>query len=141
MARITSYGDFEATKKAVAGVHTLFLIPVKEHPDRVRLQMTAVDAAVAAGVKRIIYSPFLRAGPDATFTLARHHYATEQHIRSKGVACTFLRGSAYLEVLRWIIGADGVIRGRAGDGRLAPGHATTGPTRCGDPPLRWSPRR
>jgi uncharacterized protein YbjT (DUF2867 family) len=50
----------------------------------------------------------------------RHHYATEQHIRSTGVAFTFLRGSAFLEVLRWIIGADGVIRGPAGNGRLAP---------------------
>jgi uncharacterized protein YbjT (DUF2867 family) len=120
VATISGYGDTESMRKAVAGVDTLLLIPIKKHPERVRLHQTAIDAAVAAGVRRIVYSSFLAAAPDATFTFARHHYATEQHIRSTGVAFTFLRGSAFLEVLRWIIGEDGVIRGPAGDGRLAP---------------------
>jgi NAD(P)H dehydrogenase (quinone) len=119
VAPISDYGDTESMRKAVAGVDTLLLIPIKEHPERVRLHQTAI-AAVAAGVRRIVYSSFLAAAPDATFTFARHHYATEQHIRSTGVAFTFLRGSAFLEVLRWIIGDDGVIRGPAGNGRLAP---------------------
>ena len=69
---------------ALAGVESLLLIPIKEHPERVRLQQTAIDAAVAAGVRRIVYSSFLGAAPDATFTFARHHYATEQHTRSTG---------------------------------------------------------
>jgi NAD(P)H dehydrogenase (quinone) len=120
VAPISDYGDTESMSMAVAGVDTLLLIPIKEHPERVRLHQTAIDAAVAAGVRRIVYSSFLAAAPDATFTFARHHYATEQHIRSTGVAFTFLRGSAFLEVLRWIIGDDGVIRGPAGNGRLAP---------------------
>ncbi|HKH19154.1 MAG TPA: SDR family oxidoreductase [Solirubrobacteraceae bacterium] len=120
VATITGYGDTESMFEALAGVETLFLIPIREHPERVRLHLTAVDAAVAAGVRRIVYSSFLGAAPDATFTLARDHYATEEHIRSKGVAFTFVRGSAYLEVIRYIVGADGVIRGPAGIGRVAP---------------------
>lgn len=72
---------------------------------------TAAASVSRAGVRRGVYSSFLGAGPDSTFTLARDHYATEELIRSKGVAFTFLRGNAYLEVLRWIIGPDGVIRG------------------------------
>lgn len=119
-ATVNSYGDFEPMKDAATGVETLFLVPIREEPERARLHMNAVDAAVAAGVKRIVYSSFVGAGPDATFTLARDHYATEQHIRSTGVAFTFLRGSAYMEVLRYIIGADGAIRGPGGDGRVAP---------------------
>ena len=119
-ATVSSYGDFESMKEAATGVETLFLVPIREHPERARLHRTAVDAAVAAGVKRIVYSSFLGAGPKATFTLARDHYATEEHIRSTGVTFTFLRGSAYLEVLRYIIGPDGVIRGPGGDGRVAP---------------------
>ena len=119
-ATITGYADRDSMQKAFAGVETLFLVPVREHPERVRLHTTAVDAAVAAGVRCIVYSSFLGAAPDSTFTLARDHYATEEHVRSTGVAFTFLRGSAYMEVLRWIIGSDGVIRGPAGDGRLAP---------------------
>jgi uncharacterized protein YbjT (DUF2867 family) len=117
---MAGYGDLESMREALSGIETLLLVPIREHPERVRLHTTAVDAAVAAGVTRIVYSSFLGAGPDSTFTLARDHYATEEHIRSTGVAFTFLRGSAYLEVLRFIIGPDGVIRGPAGDGRLAP---------------------
>ena len=119
-ATMTGYADHDSMQEALAGVETLFLVPVREHPERVSVHTAAVDAAVAAGVRRIVYSSFLGAGSDSTFTLARDHFATEEHIRSKGVAFTFLRGSAYLEVLRWIIGSDGVIRGPAGDGRLAP---------------------
>ena len=132
VAPISDYGDTESMSKAVAGVDTLLLIPIKEHPERVRLHQTAIDAAVAAGVRRIVYSSFLAAAPDATFTFARHHYPTEQHIRSTGVAFTFLRGSAFLEVLRWIIGDDGVIRGRPGTAALPRWPATTWP--------RWPPR-
>jgi len=117
---ITEYADPASMQAALEGVETLFLVPLREHPQRAQQHRSAVDAAVAAGVKRILYSSFVGAAPDATFTLARDHFTTEEHIRSTGVAFTFLRGSVYLEVLRWIIGADGVIRGPAGDGRFAP---------------------
>jgi NAD(P)H dehydrogenase (quinone) len=105
---------------ALSGVGTLFFVPVREVPDRVARHAAVVDAAVAAGVGRIVYSSFLGASPTATFTLARDHHATEERIRATGLPFTILRGSAYLEVLRWIIGADGVIRGPGGTGRLAP---------------------
>jgi NAD(P)H dehydrogenase (quinone) len=51
-------------------VETLLLIPIKEDPEWVRLHQTAIDAAVAAGVRRIVYSSFLTAAPDVTFTFA-----------------------------------------------------------------------
>jgi uncharacterized protein YbjT (DUF2867 family) len=54
----------------------------------VRRHQTAIDAAVAAGVRRIGCSSLLTAASGATFTFARHHYATEQHIRSTGVRHT-----------------------------------------------------
>jgi NAD(P)H dehydrogenase (quinone) len=79
---------------------------------------SAVDAAVAAGVAHIVYTSFLNAAPDSTFTLARHHWATEEHIRAAGVAHTFLRDSLYLDVFAYFVGPDGVIRGPAGDGRV-----------------------
>jgi NAD(P)H dehydrogenase (quinone) len=63
---------------------------------------------------------FLGAAPDATFTLARQHYATEQHIRGSGVAFTLLRSSLYLDFMPWFCTADGVIAGPAGSGRFAP---------------------
>lgn len=114
-----SYRDPASMRRALAGVHTFFMIPVHEAPDRVQRHMTAVDAAVAAGVKRVVYSSFVGAAPDATFTFARDHWHTEEHIRSTGLDFTFLRGNVYMDVLPWIVGTDGFIRGPAGDGHVA----------------------
>ena len=120
VATITDYGDFASMRAACDGVTTLFLVSGREHPDRLRQHVTAVDAAVEAGVERIVYLSFLGAAPGATFTLARQHHATEEHIRSKGIAFTFLRSSLYLDFVPWIASPEGVIAGPAGDGRLAP---------------------
>ncbi|MDQ4124022.1 MAG: NAD(P)H-binding protein, partial [Actinomycetota bacterium] len=94
---IADYGDFDSMRAACDGVASLFLVSGREHPDRLQHHKTAVDAAVAAGVERIVYLSFLGAAPDATFTLARQHHATEAHVRGKGVAFTFLRSSLYLD--------------------------------------------
>ena len=87
----SGYGDFEGMRAALEGADTLFLIPAAEAPDRVAQHTTAVDAAVAAGVRRIVYLSFFGASPDATFTLARDHWATERaHPRprtSRGRSC------------------------------------------------------
>ena len=115
-----AYGNADAMRSALTGVGTVLLVSASESADRVAQHLTAVDAAVAAGVDRIVYVSFLAAGPAATFTLARHHFATEERIRSHGVAFTFLRDSLYADVFPYFVGADGVIRGPAGDGRIAP---------------------
>ena len=105
-------------RAAFEGVETVFLIPAGESADRVEQHKTAVDAAVAAGVARIVYLSFFNAAPDATFTLARDHWATEEHIRASGVAWTFLRMNLYMDFIPGMA-VDGVIRGPAGDGRVS----------------------
>jgi NAD(P)H dehydrogenase (quinone) len=114
-----TYGNGEAMRRALDGVATMLLVSASEDADRVRLHTTAVDAAVAAGVERVLYLSFLACGPDATFTFARDHWHTEQHLRASGVRHTFLRDSLYLDYFPLFVGADGVIRGPAGDGRVA----------------------
>ncbi|MFB7219322.1 NAD(P)H-binding protein [Streptomyces sp. NPDC056227] len=113
------YGDGAAMRRALAGAHTLFLVSAHEGPDRVREHTTAVDAAVAAGVERIVYVSFLGAAPDATFTFGRDHWHTEAHIRVSEVRYTFLRDSWYLAGIPAMTGSDGVLRGPGGDGRVA----------------------
>jgi uncharacterized protein YbjT (DUF2867 family) len=115
-----SYDDPASLRAALTGVPTLFLVSAGEHPDRVGLHRGAVDAALAAGVTRIVYLSFLAAAPDATFTFARDHWHTEEYLRGTGVALTILRDSIYQDMLPIFTGADGVIRGPAGDGRFAP---------------------
>ncbi|MFF4246416.1 SDR family oxidoreductase [Streptomyces sp. NPDC001822] len=113
------YGDGEAMRRALHGAHTLFLVSAHESPARVQEHTTAVDAAVAAGVERIVYVSFLGAAPDATFTFARDHWHTEAHLRMADVRHTFLRDSWYLAGLPAMTGTDGVLRGPGGDGRVA----------------------
>ena len=113
------YGDGEAMRRALDGVDTLFFVSASEAFDRVRLHTGAVDAAVAAGVQRIVYTSFLACSADATFTFARDHWHTEEHLRQTGVRHTVLRDSLYLDFVPLFVGGDGVIRGPAGDGRVA----------------------
>jgi NAD(P)H dehydrogenase (quinone) len=114
----SSYGARDEMRAALKGVDTLFLIPAKESADRLQQHFTAVDAAVDAGVKRIVYLSFIRRG-DSSFTLGREHFATEDHIRESGLAWVFPRMNLYMDFIPNMIGSDGVIRGPAGDGRFA----------------------
>jgi uncharacterized protein YbjT (DUF2867 family) len=70
-------------------------------------------------VGRIVYLSFLGASERATFTLARDHWHTEQHIRATGLDWTFLRMNLYMDFIPSMVLPDGVIRGPAGDGRLS----------------------
>jgi len=104
---------------ALDGVELLFMVSAAESETRRAEHLAFVDAAAAAGVKHIVYTSFLGASADATFTLARDHFATEQHIRSSGMNFTFLRDAFYLDFMPSMVGEDGVMRGPAGDGRAA----------------------
>ncbi|HKX13590.1 MAG TPA: SDR family oxidoreductase [Propionibacteriaceae bacterium] len=114
-----AYGDDAAARTALSGVDTVFMVSAAETPDRVAQHLTFIDAAVAAGVQRIVYVSFFGASATATFTLARDHWATEEHLRSVGVAHTILRDNIYADFTPHFIGTDGNIRGPAGDGRVA----------------------
>jgi uncharacterized protein YbjT (DUF2867 family) len=95
------------------------MVSASETPDRVQQHITFIDAAVAAGVQRIVYVSFFGASPTAIFTLGRDHWATEEHLRSVGVAHTILRDNIYADFTPHFIGTDRSIRGPAGDGRVA----------------------
>jgi len=114
-----TYGDTEAAARALDGVETLFLVSASESADRMAEHRSVVEAATRAGVGHVVYTSFLGAAPDCTFTLGRDHWATEQLLRDSGMAWTFLRDSLYLDFLPLMAGEDGVIRGPAGEGRLA----------------------
>jgi uncharacterized protein YbjT (DUF2867 family) len=114
-----SYGDRDAAVRALLGVRTLLMVSGSESADRLEQHRTFVDAAVDAGVEQIVYTSFFGASEDCTFTLGRDHWATEEYIRSRGTAYTFLRDNFYLDFLPLTVGDDGVIRGPAGDGRVS----------------------
>jgi NAD(P)H dehydrogenase (quinone) len=113
------YADGEAMRRALDGAGTLLLVSAGEAADRVVQHRTAVDAAVAAGVERIVYISFLGASPTCTFTFGRDHFHTEQHIAATGIRHTFLRDSIYQDLLPAFVGAGDAIRAPAGDGRVS----------------------
>jgi uncharacterized protein YbjT (DUF2867 family) len=114
------YADPAGLTVALTGVHTLYLVSAAEAEDRLRQHLDAVDAAVAAGVQRIVYTSFVGARPDAVFTLVRQHAATEDAIRATGVRHTFLRSSMYADFVPFFATLEdgsAVIAAPAGQGR------------------------
>lgn len=114
-----SFADRDAVTAAMDGVATALMVSASEAPDRAAQHVTFIDAAAAAGVQHLVYISFDGAASDCTFTLGRDHYATEQHIRSSGMRFTFLRDNLYADFMPALVGQDGVIRGPAGQGRVA----------------------
>lgn len=115
----TDYSDPEALRSALAGLDVLFLVSAVEDPERVQQHRNVVDVAVEAGIAHLVYVSFQGAAPDATFTFARDHFHTEQHIKASGLGYTFLRDSLYMGGLIGMTGEDHVLRGPAGDGTVA----------------------
>lgn len=113
------FGDAGAVVRALTGVGTVLMVSASETPDRVAEHRTFIDAAAEAGVEQVVYISFFGASPDCTFTLARDHFTTEQHLRASGVRFTIVRDNLYADFLPAMVGEDGVLRGPAGDGRVA----------------------
>ncbi|PYY36533.1 NmrA family NAD(P)-binding protein [Curtobacterium sp. MCBD17_030] len=116
---VATYADADAARAAFAGVEVLFLVSGAEARDRLDQHRTVIRAAADAGVRHVVYTSFQGAAADATFTLGRDHFWTEQAIRDTSMAHTFLRDSFYLDFVEDLVGEDGVIRGPADDGAMA----------------------
>ncbi|WP_456584213.1 NAD(P)H-binding protein [Blastococcus sp. SYSU DS0973] len=116
------YADGDGLRAALAGAHTLYLVSAAEADDRLQQHRTAVRAAADAGVERIVYTSFLGAAPDAVFTLARQHAATEEAIAATGVRHTLLRHGMYADFVPFFAALEGeevVIAAPAGEGRAS----------------------
>ena len=116
---VAEYGDRDAVRRALDGAETVLMVSASESVDRVDRHRAFIDAAADAGAGHLVYTSFVGAAPDSVFTLARDHWATEQHLRASGLTWTFLRDNLYADFLPQMVGEDGVIRGPAGDGRVA----------------------
>jgi uncharacterized protein YbjT (DUF2867 family) len=113
------FGDRAACRAALRGAGTVLMVSASETSDRVEQHRGFVDSAVDAGVEHLVYVSFYAAAPDATFTLARDHWATEHYIRASGLGFTFLRDNLYADFLPAMVGPDGVLRGPAADGAVS----------------------
>ncbi len=107
MGASTRFGDFsqpESLSAAYEGGDRLLLISLntRGNPNpavrtqRVEFHENAIDAAVAAGVRHIVYISYVDADNNPS-PIAIDHRATEAILRESGVAWTFIRDQWYAD--------------------------------------------
>jgi uncharacterized protein YbjT (DUF2867 family) len=103
--RRADYADPSSLPAAFAGADQLLLVSSSDpKADAVSLHRTAIDAAVAAGVGRVLYTSHQGAAADTPFGPGRDHAATEKLLSESGVAWTSLRNGFYAHSLNWLLG-------------------------------------
>ncbi|GAB3692953.1 NAD(P)H-binding protein [Angustibacter aerolatus] len=80
-------------------------------PQAAGANVAAVQAAVAAGARRVLYTSHQAASPDSLFAPQLVHAATEQHLAQAGTPFTALRNGFYASTLGWYVG-DAMTTGR-----------------------------
>lgn len=119
--RKADYDQPETLGPALEGVETLLFVSGSEVGKRAPQHRNVVDAAVAAGVQRIVYTSLLKADTSG-IPLAPEHRETERMIRDSGIPFVFLRNGWYLENYTGNLAPaleHGALLGSAEDGRIS----------------------
>jgi NAD(P)H dehydrogenase (quinone) len=90
------YDDPISVQDAMAGADTLMLVSASEPGQRIAQHKVAIDAAVTAGVSRIVYTSAPHAAT-SPLILAPEHKGTEELIAASGIPATILRNGWYTE--------------------------------------------
>ena len=91
-----NFTDAASLARAFEGATRVFIVSVDKMGDEcVRQHRAAIDAVVAAGARRILYTSQMGAGSASRFQACRDHAATEEALRTSGVAWTSLRNGFY----------------------------------------------
>ena len=103
--RRADYADPASLPAAFAGADQLLLVSSSDpSADAVALHRTAIDAAVATGVGRILYTSHQGAALDTPFGPGRDHARTEELLAASGIPWTSLRNGFYAHSLGWLVG-------------------------------------
>jgi NAD(P)H dehydrogenase (quinone) len=121
------FGDFdkpESLRAAFAGGEKLLLISTLDVGERRRRQhQTAIDGAVTAGVRHVVYTSSVGIHPRSPAFVIEDHLFTEEALRRSGLQFTFMRDAQYAEVITTMIAPGAVASGEwlssAADGCMA----------------------
>jgi NAD(P)H dehydrogenase (quinone) len=94
--RRADFADPLTLDDAFAGADGMLLVSTTTVGERFDNARNAIDAAVRAGVSRIVYTSIVNAST-ARMTLAEEHRRTEDYLRDSGSAFVILRNGWYLE--------------------------------------------
>ncbi|MER7452643.1 SDR family oxidoreductase [Nocardia beijingensis] len=91
-----SFTDPRSLAHAFEGASQVLIVSVdKMGEECVEEHRTAIEGAVAAGARRILYTSQMGANPSSHFQACRDHAATEDALRACGVPFTSLRNGFY----------------------------------------------
>ncbi len=125
VVRHADFDDPAGLPAAFAGAERMLLISTARVGTRIGQHRCAVAAAVAAGVRHIVYTSLLGvAAADNPAIVKDDHLATEQIVAASGAEWTFLRDSQYAEAVAGPMVIPVLLSGapkpdNCGDGRVA----------------------
>ncbi|MDA0167199.1 SDR family oxidoreductase [Solirubrobacter ginsenosidimutans] len=94
--RQADYDDAASLRHAFEGASTVLIVSASTHGvQALRQHQTAIDAARAAGVQRIVYTSHMGVGASSAFVPMVDHAATEERLHASNVAFTSLRNGFY----------------------------------------------
>jgi uncharacterized protein YbjT (DUF2867 family) len=102
-------GDFtdpDTLADAFEGATQVLIVSANETGEAAVAQhVAAIDAAHAAGAKRVLYTSHQGAGADSRFAPMPDHAATERHLAQTGTPFTALRNGFYAGTVPLLLGA------------------------------------
>jgi len=102
-------GDFDdaaSLAHAFEGASRVLIVSVNSHGETaVRQHRAAIEAAKAAGGRRILYTSHMGANPASSFAPMVDHAATEAALQDAGVPFTALRNGFYADSAAYLLGA------------------------------------
>ncbi len=121
------FGDFdqpESLREAFAGADKVLLISTLDVGERRRRQhKSAIAAAIAGGVRHVVYTSSVGIHPHSPAFVIEDHLFTEEALRRSGMAFTFMRDAQYAEVITTMIAPGAIAAGEwlssAADGCMA----------------------
>ena len=119
--RVIDFEQPETLDAAFSGADALLLVSGSEVGQRLQQHRNAIDAAVRAGVGRVVYTSASKA-TDTDLVVAPEHAETERLLAASGLPVTVLRNNWYTENYLGTLdtaAATGEIVGSAGEGRVA----------------------
>ncbi|GGH75564.1 SDR family oxidoreductase [Phaeocystidibacter marisrubri] len=120
-ARAFDYEKPEALVDALKGIDTLLLISGNEIGKRTTQHTNVINAAVEAGVGRVVYTSILKADT-TSISLAGEHVETEKLLEKSGINYTILRNGWYTENYTANLAGSvqaGALVGSAGEGKIS----------------------
>jgi NAD(P)H dehydrogenase (quinone) len=95
--RRADFDEPQSVNDALAGVERMLLISALELGHRVQQHGAAIDAARQAGVRHVLYTSIPNPVTQNPAGVVPDHRATEEALKTSGLAWTFLRNNLYAE--------------------------------------------